>query len=151
MNNWFQLLESGREVGAVFFNFRKAFDLVLHYSRLRKLEDINLHPLATLKMDPQLCPNNCGKSVEQYPILYLSIRGFHRTQWQAHFCFSYIDGIKINLCCCPKIVILPFLQRTHFSTDQFLAKVMLQQDVDMISDRVNCNYWFAIQCVEMQD
>ena len=41
-NNWFQLLESGSEVGAVFFDFRNS---VLHCSLLDKLEDINLHPL----------------------------------------------------------------------------------------------------------
>ena len=34
IHNWFQLLENGNEIGAVFFDFRKAFDSVPHRALL---------------------------------------------------------------------------------------------------------------------
>ena len=39
--NWFQLLERGPDVGAIFFDFRKAFDLVPHHELIKK---ISLNP-----------------------------------------------------------------------------------------------------------
>ena len=39
-HNWLQLLESGRDVGAIFFNFKKAFDSVPHRALMDKLKGI---------------------------------------------------------------------------------------------------------------
>jgi len=39
---WFQLLESTTDVGAVFFDFKKAFDMVPHMPLMSKLEELNL-------------------------------------------------------------------------------------------------------------
>ena len=44
-HNWLQLLESGRDVGAIFFDFKKAFDSVPHHALMDKLKGINLNPL----------------------------------------------------------------------------------------------------------
>jgi len=41
-HNWFNVNEKGREVGAVFFDFRKAFDSVPHRVLLEKLDDFKL-------------------------------------------------------------------------------------------------------------
>ncbi len=38
-----QLLESGKEVGAVYFDFRKVFDSVPHCALLKKLEDLQVN------------------------------------------------------------------------------------------------------------
>ena len=40
---WFQLLEKNEEVGAVLFDFKKAFDSVPHSQLLSKLEEIGLN------------------------------------------------------------------------------------------------------------
>ena len=42
--DWFQLLEKGKEVGAVFFDFHKAFDTVPHRSLVDKLCQLGLNP-----------------------------------------------------------------------------------------------------------
>ena len=44
-HEWFQLLENGAEIGAIFFDFKKAFDIVPHLPLLSKLEKIGLDPL----------------------------------------------------------------------------------------------------------
>ena len=42
-HNWFEMLEKGNEVGAVFFDFRKAFDSVPHRALLEKLENLQVN------------------------------------------------------------------------------------------------------------
>ncbi len=41
---WLQLLEAGQEIGAVFFDFTKAFDRVPHEPLLSKLATLDLDP-----------------------------------------------------------------------------------------------------------
>ena len=41
-HNWLSILESGGEIGAVFFDLRKAFDSIPHEVLLEKLEKIGL-------------------------------------------------------------------------------------------------------------
>ena len=42
-HNWFEMLEKGNEVGAVFFDFKKAFDSVPHRALLEKLENLQVN------------------------------------------------------------------------------------------------------------
>ena len=44
-HNWFEILETGSEVGAVFFDFKKAFDSVPHRALIGKLEDLQVNQL----------------------------------------------------------------------------------------------------------
>jgi len=44
MHEWLTHLESGSEIGAIFFDFKKAFDTVPHLPLLSKLENIGLDP-----------------------------------------------------------------------------------------------------------
>ena len=44
-HNWFEILETGSEIGAVFFDFKKAFDSVPHRALIGKLEDLQVNQL----------------------------------------------------------------------------------------------------------
>ena len=43
-DEWHQILEQNVEVGAIFFDIKKAFDTVPHRTLLYKLSDMGLHP-----------------------------------------------------------------------------------------------------------
>ena len=43
-DNWLQCLERGNDIGAVFFDFKKAFDSVPHIPLITKLQQLNLDP-----------------------------------------------------------------------------------------------------------
>ena len=43
-HDWFKLLEEGKDICAVFLDYRKAFDSVPHRSLIDKLEGIGLNP-----------------------------------------------------------------------------------------------------------
>ena len=43
-HDWLQQLEMGTEIGAIFFDFKKAFDTVPHLPLLEKLEQLGLDP-----------------------------------------------------------------------------------------------------------
>ncbi len=42
IHNWLQLLEAGKDVWAIFLDYRKAFDRVPHIPLISKLRDIGL-------------------------------------------------------------------------------------------------------------
>ena len=43
-HDWLQQLEMGTEIGAIFFDFKRAFDTVPHLPLLEKLEQLGLDP-----------------------------------------------------------------------------------------------------------
>ena len=44
-HNWLEFMENGKEVEAIFFDFKKAFDTVPHEILLNKLEEVHLDPI----------------------------------------------------------------------------------------------------------
>lgn len=44
-NNWLSLLDHSQEVCCIFFDFQKAFDTVPHQKLLKKVEQLDIHPL----------------------------------------------------------------------------------------------------------
>ena len=42
--DWFKHLEKRQDIGAVYFDFRKAFDSVPHMSLVEKFHKLGLHP-----------------------------------------------------------------------------------------------------------
>ena len=142
-NNWFQLLESGREVGAVFFDFRKAFDSVPHRLLLRKLEDINLHPLLLRWIHSYLSGRTQkvvvnGAASNSLPVY----SGVPQGSVIGPLLFLiYIDGIK-------SLLLSRDSHLTLFADDMLLYRPiscqsdfhLLQQDVNKISDWVDSNY-----------
>ena len=44
IHEWLQLLEAGKDIWAIFLDYRKAFDSVPHAPLIGKLVDIGLHP-----------------------------------------------------------------------------------------------------------
>ena len=43
-NSWLQQLKQGRDIAAVFFDFKKAFNSVPHIPLISKLQQLNLDP-----------------------------------------------------------------------------------------------------------
>ena len=88
-HNWLQLLESGRDVGAIFFDFKKAFDSVPHRALIDKLKDINLNPLLLHWIQSYLSGRSQqvlvnGEKSDPLPVLFL------RDQSLVLFCSWYI-------------------------------------------------------------
>ena len=48
MQDWFKHLEKRQDIGAVFFDFHKAFDSVPHMPLVEKLHKFGLHPYVML-------------------------------------------------------------------------------------------------------
>ena len=67
-HNWLQLLESGRDIGAIFFDFKKAFDSVPHHALMDKLKAINLNPLLLHWIQSQQVLVN-GEKLDPLPVL----------------------------------------------------------------------------------
>ena len=47
IDNWLRILEDGKEICAIFFDYRKAFDSVPHRPLMGKLFSLNVNPFLT--------------------------------------------------------------------------------------------------------
>ena len=135
-HNSLQLLESGRDIGAIFFDFKKAFDSVPHRALIDKLKGINLNPLLLHWIQSYLS----GRSQE------VLVNGEKSDPCQGSVIgpllfLIYIDGIKTT----------PLSGESHltlYADNMLLYRpitsiadfALLQQDIDSISDWVDKNY-----------
>ena len=127
----------------MFFDFRKAFDSVPHRSLLRKLEDINLHPLLLRWIHSYLSGRTQkvvvnGATSNSLPVYSGVLQG---SVIGPLLFLIYIDGIK-------SLLLSRDSYLTLFADDMLLYRpiscqydfYLLQQDVNKISDWVDCNY-----------
>ena len=90
-HNWFQLLEDGNEIGAVFFDFRKAFDSVPHRALLSKLESLNLNSMLLRWVQSHLAGRTQqvvlnGTTSDPLPVLLGVPQGCH---WSSTISYIY--------------------------------------------------------------
>ena len=142
-HNWFQLLESGSDIGAVFFDFRKAFDSVPHRALIKKLENIGKNPLLLRWIQSYLTGRSQqvlvdGETSDPLPVL----SGVPQGSVIGPLLFLiYIDGIKttslsaeshLTLFANDMLLYRPIVNAADFSS--------LQKDIDSISDWVDRNH-----------
>jgi len=77
---WMQLLESGRDVCVVFYDFKKAFDSVPHCELIDKLRNINVGPVLLHWIQNYLSGRRQqvlvkGETSETLPVLYGVLQG----------------------------------------------------------------------------
>ena len=142
-HNWFELLEHGKEVGAVFFDFRKAFDSVPHRALIEKLENLQVNHLLVKWIHSYLSAREQqvvvnGSTSDTLPVL----SGVPQGSVLGPLLFlSYIDGIT-------SITISPESQLTLYADDMLLYRPIsnsadyayLQDDINRISEWVEANY-----------
>ena len=141
-HSWFQHLEQGEEVGAVFFDFKKAFDSVPHSLLLSKLSAIDLHPSIVSWIHNYLAERHQfvvfnGVSSEITPVT----SGVPQGSILGPLLFLiYIDDIsQVNLSPGSKLVLYAddiLLYRPISSVDDYRA---LQDDIDMLSSWTTLN------------
>ena len=89
-HNWFEILETGSEVGAVFFDFKKAFESVPHRALIRKLEDLQVNQLLVKWIYSYLSDRKqqvvVGGSSSNAPLCCLAS---HKDQCSGHCYFCY--------------------------------------------------------------
>lgn len=143
-HNWFQLMEDGKEVGAVFFDFRKAFDSVPHRALMNKLEDLQLNRYILNWIQDYLTERRQrvvvnGSTSDELPVL----SGVPQGSVIGPLLFLiYIDGLKDSpLSTGSKI--------TLYADDILLYRPIsclpqdyedLQNDIDTIASWVSLNY-----------
>ena len=74
VHEWLEILESGKEVCAVFFDLKKAFDTVPHRKLMTKLQTLGLSPqilewIRSYLKDRKQCVVVGGKTLSKVPVL----------------------------------------------------------------------------------
>ncbi len=141
--DWFQLLEKGMEVGAVFFDFKKAFDTVPHQLLMDKLRDLGLNPQIVKWVQNYLA--NRRQQVVVNGVSSLPTRvasGVSQGSILGPLLFLvYIDDIStVNISDGSKIVLYAddiLLYRPISSPGDLQY---LQHDVDQLQDYATANY-----------
>ncbi len=154
--NWFQQLDNKKEVLAVFFDLKKAFDSVPHLPLINRLQNIGLHPYILAWIGDYLLHRNQQVVVGSAISSPLSVTsGVPQGSVLGPLLFLvYIDSItKVNLSRESKLVL--------FADDMSLSKPIvypsdlsdLQSDVDSIHSWATLNYltFKARKCKYMQE
>ena len=142
-HNWFEMLEYGNEVGAVFFDFQKAFDSVPHRALIRKLEDLQVDYVLVKWIHSYLSGRKQQVVVNgstSYAVPVLS--GVPQGSVLGPLLFLlYIDGIT-------NVTLSPNSHLTLYADDMLLYRPIancadyanLQEDINRISEWVEANY-----------
>ena len=142
-HNWFEILERERGVGAVIFDFRKAFDSVPHRALLEKLENLQVNSLLVKWIRSYLSGRNQqvvvnGRSSDARPVL----SGVPQESVVGPLLFLiYIDEIK-------SITLSPGSHLTLYADDMLLYRPitnsadydLLQEDINRLSKWVDANH-----------
>ena len=142
-HNWFEILETGSEVGAVFFDFKKAFDSVPYCALIRKLEDLQVNQLLVKWIYSYLSDRKQqvvvgGSSSNALPVL----SGVPQGSVLGPLLFLlYINGIT-------SITLSSNSHLTLYADDMLLYQPIsnsadyahLQEDINKISEWVDANY-----------
>ena len=111
MHNWLSILKGGGEIGAVFFDLRKAFDSILHEVLLKKLQKIGLsNPILAWISDYLTC--------REQKVVLNGTESQHTTVWSGvpHILTIWHD------CPCWMVVRLCSMQMTCYYFAQFRAR-----------------------------
>ena len=139
-HDWLQQLEMGTEIGAIFFDFKKAFDTVPHLPLLEKLEQLGLDPCIVTWIHNYLAERRQavvlnGASSQSAHV----ISGVPQGSILGPLLFLiYIDDIThANISEASKIVIYILLYRPISSKEDYVA---LQSDIDALSNWTTGNF-----------
>lgn len=141
--NWLSTLENGGEIGAVFFDLRKAFDSIPHRVLLEKIGQTGLSShIITWISDYLTCREQKvvvnGEESQYTPV----VSGVPQGSVLGPLLFLiYVDGLA-------RLPLLDGGQVVLYADDLLLFRTIksredyhqLQDDVSMIEDWVNCNY-----------
>ena len=146
-HNWFQFMDTGKEVGAVFFDLQKAFDSVPHHALLDKLRDLQLNEFILkwicdyLTQRKQRVVVN-GQTSETLPVL----SGVPQGSVIGPLLFLiYIDGVM-------SVPLSQGNQLTVYADDILLYRpitcqgdfIALQEDINILDSWIEANYISAV-------
>ena len=143
IDNWLQYLERGCDVGAVFFDFKKAFDSVPHIPLITKLQQLNLDPnivswVRNYLSDRSQCVVINGVCSEYLPVISGAPQG--SVLGPLLFLIYINDLTDLDISMGSKIVLYAddiLLYRPVSSDSDFVS---LQRDINMIQTWASSNF-----------
>ena len=144
MHNWLSILEGGGEIGAVFFDLRKAFDSIPHEALLDKLKRTGLsNPILSWITDYLTCREQKvvvnGKESQAHTRVVRSTAGvssgpitLSNIYWRSGSQLPLLDGGQVVLYADDLLLFHPIQSQEDYH--------QLQSDIVMIEDWVYSNY-----------